>query len=262
VPARPGIRPTAAAGVAVLAIGLLASLLAIPQRARTAEPAGSSATACVVAGPPNSLWSLARCCAQNLSSDPFCRYHSKNDHFIILRDNSPDKPNAYLIIPTTRVTGIEDRQIFAPPVADLWAHGWRQAQIYLKKPAADTGLAINSGFGRSQDQLHIHISCVHRDVARALADNDEKIGGDPAKPVELPLGPQNHIYRVIKVKSLTAESPFDLAAAMSGAKAVMAEQGIAVVGSKTPGVYYVLNTRHEGANRGAAEELLEQACRS
>jgi CDP-diacylglycerol pyrophosphatase len=262
MPARPGIRPTAAADVTVLAIGLLASLLAIPQRARTAEPAGSSATACVVAGPPNSLWSLARCCAQNLSSDPFCRYHSKNDQFIILKDNSPAKPNAYLIIPTTKVTGIEDRQIFAAPVADFWAHGWRQAQLYLKKPAAETALAINSGNGRSQDQLHIHISCVRRDVARALAENDDRIGGDPAKPVELPLGLQNHVYRVIKVMSLSADSPFDLAAVMSGAKADMAEQSIAVVGSKTPGVYYVLNTQHEGANPGAAEELLEQACRS
>jgi len=242
--------------VAVLAIGLLASLPAIPARAQT------PAAACVVARPPNSLWSLARCCAQDLSSDRYCRYHSQDDHFIILKDNSADKPNAYLIIPTTRVTGIEDRQIFAPPVADLWAHGWRQAQIFLNKPAADTGLAINSGFGRSQDQLHIHISCVRGDVAQALADDDEKIGGDPAKPVELPLGPQNHVYRVIKVASLTAASPFDLAAAMSGAKADMAEQGIAVVGSKTPGLYYVLNTRHEGVNRGAAEELLEQACRS
>jgi CDP-diacylglycerol pyrophosphatase len=243
---------------AMIALGLLSSVLAIPAPAQPAAPAA----ACVVAGPPNSLWSLARCCAKDLRSDRYCRYYSKNDHFIILRDNSPDKPNAYLIIPTTKVTGIEDRQIFAPPVADLWANGWQQAGIFLKKPAADTGLAINSVFGRSQSQLHIHISCVRRGVAQALAENDGEIGGDRAKPVEIPLGPQNHIYRVIKVMSLKAESPFDLAAAMSGAKADMAAQSIAVVGSKTPGAYYVLSTHHEGSNPGAAEELLEQACLS
>jgi CDP-diacylglycerol pyrophosphatase len=247
--------------MAVLAIGLLASLLAIPAGAQTAQSAASPVAACVVARPPNSLWSLARCCAKNLSSDRYCRTYSRNDHFIILKDNSPAKPNAYLIIPTTKVTGIEDRQIFAPPVADLWADGWQQAQIYLNKPAADTALAINSGYGRSQDQLHIHISCVRRDVAQALAENDRGIGGDPAKPAEIRLGPQNHLYRVIKVVSLTTESPFDLAATMSGAKRDMAEQSIAVVGSKTPGVYYVLDTSHQGANPGAAEELLDQACR-
>src|SRR5262245_47306903 len=100
MPAKPDIGPTAAAGAA--ALGLLASLLATPVPAQAGEPAA----ACVVDRPPNSLWSLARCCAKDLSSDPDCRYHSKNDHFIVLKDNSPDKPHAYLIIPTTRMTGI------------------------------------------------------------------------------------------------------------------------------------------------------------
>jgi CDP-diacylglycerol pyrophosphatase len=246
---------------AVLVACLLAPSLGVLARAQAGQPAASP-VACVVARPPNSLWSLARCCAKDLVSDPYCRTYSQNGHFVILRDNSPAKPKAYLIIPTTKVTGIEDRQIFAPPIADLWAHGWQQAQTYLKEPAAGTALAINSGYGRSQDQLHIHISCVRRDVAQALAEHDREIGGDPAKPVEIALGPQEHVYRVIKVMSLTAASPFNLAAAMPGAKADMAAQSIAVVGSKTPGVYYVLNTYHHGSNPGAAEELLEQACRS
>jgi CDP-diacylglycerol pyrophosphatase len=247
-----------------LLVGLFALAASLPEAAQgqRQEPAIRPAAACRVAPPPNSLWSLARCCAQDLSSDSYCRYHSKTDGFIILKDNSPAKPDAYLIIPTTKVTGIEDREIFAPPVANFWAYGWQQARIHLNKPAADTGLAINSEFQRSQDQLHIHISCLRRDVAQALAENDGAIGGNPAKPAEIPLGPENRIYRVIRVTSLTAESPFDLAAAMSGAKADMAAQSIAVVGSKTPGVYYVLNTQHEGPNPGTAEELLEQACRS
>ena len=253
--------PMPLAGMIVLAVSALASCLAVQVPAQLAQPV-SPARACAVARPPNSLWSLARCCAADLSSDPYCRAHSKTDQFIVLKDNSPAKPDGYLIIPTTRVTGIEDRQIFAPPVADFWAHGSQQAQLWLKQPAADTALAINSEYERSQDQLHIHISCVRHDVAAALAANDAKIGGDPAKPIALALGPENHLYRVIKVTSLTAASPFDIAAAMSGARTDMAEQSIAVVGSRSPGVYYVLGTSHHGANPGAAEELLDQACRS
>jgi CDP-diacylglycerol pyrophosphatase len=245
---------------AVLAIGLLASLLAFSARAQLAPAV--LRPACAVARSPNTLWSLARCCAKDLLSDRNCRAYSKIDDFIILKDNDPAKPEAYLIIPTTKVTGIEDRKIFLPPVADFWAYGWQQAQIYLKKPAADTALAINSEYGRSQQQLHIHISCVRRDVAQALAENDGEIGADPAKPVEIPLGPQTHIYRVIRVPSLMAESPFALAAAMPGARADMAAQSIAVIGSRTAGVYYVLETYHQGANPGAAEELLDQTCRS
>jgi CDP-diacylglycerol pyrophosphatase len=250
--------------VPVVGLGLLLWCLTVPVRAQSAQPAapaGKPAAVCNVARPPNSLWSLARCCARDLSSDKDCRYYSKTNDFIILKDHSPAKPDAYLIIPTTKVVGIEDQRIFAQPVADFWAYGWQQGQIYIKKPAADTALAINSKFGRTQDQLHIHISCARRDVAQALAENEDRIGSDPAKPVELRLGPQGHIYRAIKVTSLVAKSPFDLAAEMPGAKADMAAHSIAVVGSKTPGVYFVLDNYHHGSNPGAAEELLDQSCR-
>ena len=41
----------------------------------------------------------------------------------------------------------------------------------------------------------------------------------------------------------------------------MGDQSIAVIGSKTAGVYYVLDTYYvKGANRGSTEELLDQAC--
>jgi len=33
-----------------------------------------------------------------------------------------------------------------------------------------------------------------------------------------------------------------------------------VIGSNTPGTYYVLDTEAHGANPGAAEELLDQTC--
>jgi hypothetical protein len=70
---------------------------------------------------------------------------------------------------------------------------------------------------------------------RGFSRDRRKIGGDPAKPIEILLGPDGNIYRAIKVSSLTAESPFGLVAAMAADKAHMAEQSIAVVGSRTPG---------------------------
>lgn len=221
-----------------------------------------AAAACAVAPPPNSLWSLSQCCTENLHSDSDCRYYSKTRDFIILKDNSPAKPAAYLIIPTTKVTGIEDPRIFLPPVADFWAYGWQQAGIYLKKPAVETGLAINSEFGRTQNQLHIHISCVRQDVAQVLAENAARIHDNPADPIALALGPHSNIYRAIEAASLTAKSPFELVARMPGAAGDMKEHSIAVIGSTEPQVFYVLDTRHHGSNRGAAEELLDETCRS
>lgn len=265
-------RSTPIKTVAVAALGVICAMLAagalrpvMAQTAAGAEPsAGNHDPAfCIVAPRPNSLWSLAQCCAKNLQSDSDCRSYDAADKYIILKDNSPLKPAAYLIIPTIRVTGIEDRQIFLPPVVDFWRYGWQQAQLLVKRPAADIGLAINSARGRTQNQLHIHIACVLPAVARTLADNAAKIGPDPAKAAALVLAPAQHSYRVIKVSDGLggAESPFNLVAAMPGAGGDMGAQSIAVVGSTTPGLYYVLGISARDAKPGVAEELLDQTCR-
>jgi CDP-diacylglycerol pyrophosphatase len=226
-----------------------------------AAAADRGATTCIVAARPNSLWSLAQCCSRTLESNPGCRIYDAAGEYIILKDNSLDKPAAYLIIPSVQVTGIEDKQIFSPPIVNFWEYGWQQAQRFVKEPAAKIALAINSTHGRTQNQLHIHIACVSPAVARALAAAAGEIGDNPATAARLTLGPANHIYRAIKVNGLAgADSPFTLVAAMPGAAAEMGDQSIAVVGSTTSGIYYVLDIQAQGANPGAAEELLDQTC--
>jgi CDP-diacylglycerol pyrophosphatase len=221
-----------------------------------AHPANS----CVVAPSPNSLWSLAQCCSRTPDSNPGCREYNPEDKYIILKDNSPRKPAAYLIIPTFPVTGIDDRQIFLPPIIDFWQYGWRHGQYLIGKPAAQIALAINSARGRTQNQLHIHIACVLPTVAQALARDADKIGTNPATAVRTALGPGDHIYRVIKTTQLSgAASPFNLVATMPGARADMGNQSIAVVGSPTPGNYYILGTSGGDGNPGTAEELLDQS---
>jgi CDP-diacylglycerol pyrophosphatase len=222
--------------------------------------ADRSTGACVVAPRPNSLWSLAQCCSRNLNSNPGCREYNSTDKYIILKDNSPRKPAAYLIIPTLPITGVDDKRIFMPPILDFWQYGWEQGRRLIRKPAARLALAINSAHGRTQNQLHIHIACVLPSVAVALARDAERIGTQPATAVWLALGPASHIYRVIKARSLSgADSPFSLVAALPGAGADMGNQSIAVVGSEAPDTYYVLDTSAGHGNPGAAEELLDQS---
>lgn len=257
--------PEKTAGLAALVVicGLLTSGFGEPARGQTAHATEPDTASCVVAPRPNSLWSLAQCCSKNLQSDADCRAYDAADDYIILKDNSPRKPAAYLIIPTIRVTGIEDKQIFSPPVAEFWQYAWEQAQYLVEEPAANIALAINSAHGRTQNQLHIHVACVLPAVARTLAENAGKIGSDPARAAELVLPPANHSYRVIKVSGALAgvNSPFNLVAAMPGAAGDMGAQSIAVAGTATPGTYYVLDTVARGANPGFAEELLDQTCR-
>jgi len=258
------------AGLAALAGGFCcASLLSPTARSAAAQEARAMSqstapaigAACIVAPRPNSLWSLAECCSRNLQSDRDCRDYNAADKYIILKDNSPAKPAAYLIIPTIQVTGIEDKQIFSPPVVDFWDYGWQQAQHLVNKPAVDIGLAINSLHGRSQNQFHIHIACVLPAVAQTLASKATTIGTDPATAVQLALPPANHVYRVMKVNKLAgADSPFTLVAAMPDVAAAMRDQSIAVIGSATPNTYFVLDTSANNINPGFAEELLDQKC--
>lgn len=257
------------------AFGVLAAASALvcivqaPLGAQTAQSAvaGNQAhdapAACTISRGPNALWSLAQCCSKDLAGNSDCREYDAKDEYIILKDNAPTKPDAYLIIPTKRVTGIEDRRIFAWPFLDFWDYAWRQAQKYPGQPASRIGLAINSERGRTQNQLHIHISCVRPDVSKILEARDNEIGVDPAKSVALELPPHNNTYRAVKVTGLTGDkSPFEVIQAIPGVKDHMAEQSIAVIGSQKGNEYYVLDTYYHGTDSGAAEELLDQNCRA
>jgi CDP-diacylglycerol pyrophosphatase len=242
--------------------GLAAALgWAQPPQAQTKVP-GYTAAVCTLAPKPDTLWSLAQCCAADVNSSPSCIEYDKENKFVIVKDNAATKPVAYLIIPSLKVTGIEDTHVFAAPVVDFWRYGWQIAPDHLRKPAANTGLAINSVEARGQNQLHIHISCVLPAVAKTLAQNDAKIGSDPTRALQLPLGPHNNPYEVVKVGALNgSSSPFNVVAAIPHAKGHMGDQSIAVIGAQTGGIYYVLDTYYvKGSNPGSAEELLDQRC--
>jgi CDP-diacylglycerol pyrophosphatase len=244
--------------VGALLAGLVSLCGAHPISAQTAaDPAAT----CVLPPRPDTLWALAQCCERSLTGDVGCRVYDKKDDYVIIKDNSVRKPQSYLIIPTRRVTGIEDGAITQAPVVDFWQYGWAQSRTYPGYPPADTAMAINSARSRSQNQLHIHISCVRPAVRKAL--DQAEIGFFPAKPVTLRLPPHDHLYRAIKVTGLSGEqSPFLVFQADPAIKDNMADQSIAVVESSIAGQYVVLDTQVDGGNPGHAEELLDQTCQS
>lgn len=245
---------------------VMACAIAIPVHAQSAQGShgGSShhhaAQSCTaLPSPPDTLWTLAECCAKSLSSNPSCLVYDKKDEYVIIKDNNPKKPVAYLLMPSIKVTGIEDPQVSKAPVVDFWQYAWHQSQAYPKQPAARTALAINSVHGRDQNQLHIHISCVLPEVKKVL--DGATIGVFPAKPVALQMPPHNNTYEVVKVTGLGGkQSPFLVIQEDPRVKAHMGSQSIAVVGSAHANEYFVLNTYYHGSNPGTAEELLDQTC--
>ena len=148
---------------------------------------------------------------------------------MVIKDDDPAKPDAWLIVPTRghRHRGPAGA---APAGGRLLELRLGCRPRALPGPPQDLGLAINSKAGRSQDLLHIHISCVLPAVRDALAA--APIGPEwAAEPfVEL----AGHAYNARKVAALEP-SPFLLLAELPGARDDMADQSLGVIGSADGG---------------------------
>jgi CDP-diacylglycerol pyrophosphatase len=148
-------------------------------------------------------------------------------------------PTQFLLIPTGRITGIESPALLAPDAPNYFAAAWR-ARSFVDDRAGWTlprdwiSLAINSEDARTQDQLHIHVDCVRRDVHAALTRHAAEVGPTWA-PFPVPLA--GHRYSAIAVDGddLDAVDPFQLVAdGIPGARSDMGAQTIVVVGAYRP----------------------------
>jgi CDP-diacylglycerol pyrophosphatase len=176
----------------------------------------------------------------------------------------------FLLIPTTRVDGIESPSLLRPHAPNYWAAAWQAREFVAQRlhatlPRDAIGLAINSAAARTQDQLHIHIDCVREDVTAALNEHRAQIG-TPWARFSLPPG-RAYLIRRLEQETLAHRDPFQLVAAQGpDVRNNMAMQTIAVIGAVfengKPG-FYVLSRRADVAacDPGAAEELLDSDCR-
>ncbi|MFO1069013.1 MAG: CDP-diacylglycerol diphosphatase [Geminicoccaceae bacterium] len=183
--------------------------------------------------------------------------------YVVLKDTSVYKPSGYLTVPTFPVTGIEDPQVVGSSFPNLFSFAWADARLHvagLKKPPENTGLAVNSVAGRTLNQLHIHMSCVRKDVREALAAAYAagKIASSWAARPFLALGPRNHRYNVMVTGSLTP-TPFLQLQKIPAAKSSMGRQTVVVIGKAGSG-WYILNDYTSGTDQAQGEELLDQRC--
>ena len=197
-----------------------------------------------------------------------CVLVAEGEGFAILKDSKG--ASQFLLIPTLRVTGIEDPQSLAPGSPNYFAEAWAnrhftEERLHLQLPREDISLAINSAFGRSQNQLHIHIDCVRADVAAALRAHESEIG-ETWSLLDVPLA--GHRYRVRRVDGETLDgiNPFSLVVARDNTVAqAMGRQTIVVTGARfkdgKPG-FYLLNDEASvvDLDTGSGEELQDHAC--
>jgi len=247
------------------AAALLLSLLsACTGQARPAETrAGEN---------PNVLWHIVHgLCVPHLAAfgSPLpCTFVDTSAGVVLLKDRNGS--TQFLLIPTARVTGIEDPAVRAPHAPDYLADAWAargnvEAILDRALPRRDLSLAVNAIAGRTQDQLHIHIDCVRADVRQALAAQAGTIGRR-WEPFPLPLAGNRYLARFLPSRNLRGVNPFRLLAdGVPGAREAMGQMTLVVVGATDatgkPGfVLLAGRTDLPAGDRGAGEELQDHGC--
>jgi CDP-diacylglycerol pyrophosphatase len=235
----------------------------------------SPAAAC--AADPSALWKIVDgACVphQRATNDPSpCAEVQLSDGigkgFAILKDIRG--ATQYLLIPTARIGGIEDPAILAPNAENYWADAWDarafiEDRLHHTLPRSSVSLAINSVYGRTQDQLHIHIDCIRADVRDSITANLDRIGREWAPyPVTL----SGHTYRAIRVEqaNLGTVNPFRvLADKEAGARADMGAHTLVLVGMTFPADgqdgFVLLDDQASlmAGDRASGEELQDHDC--
>ncbi len=228
------------------------------------KPAAGVALLVLLAAPcsaadPNALWQIVggQCVPdeqQHHSPEP-CAAVDLAGGYAVLKDIVGD--TQFLLIPTTRVTGIESPEILAPGAPNYFAAAWRARRFvderaHQELPREDLSLVINAKDRRSQNQLHIHVDCMRLDVAAALREHASAISTHWAP---FPVSLVGHDYMAMRIDQpdLTQANPFLLLAdGIPGAREDMGSYTLAVVGQ--PHGFVLL------AGHGWGEALQDHSC--
>ncbi len=188
--------------------------------------------------------------------------------FVVLKDRGGVAQ--HLLMPTDKITGIEDPKILEPGAANGFARAWEarrfvEARLGRALPREDVSVAVNSIYGRSQDQLHLHVDCIYAGVRDALKAEAPVIGLRWSAPIAI----AGHAYRIRRIDGadLGATNPFRLLAdTLPGAAAAMGGWTLVLAGETAPDGrpgFYLLAERADPA-RGedaSGERLQDHACK-
>jgi len=119
--------------------------------------------------------------------------------------------------------------------SEAWeARRYIDEALHQTLPRDEIGLAINSGFGRSEDQLHIHVACIRSDVHEALREREASIGNRWA-PLDVSFFGHRYQAKWVPGERLGSHNPFRLLAeGFPGAAQDMGDRTLVVFGSSRP----------------------------
>ncbi len=187
--------------------------------------------------------------------------------YVVLKDKVGDLQ--YLLMPTQRISGIESPEILTDEAPNYFYLAWK-ANVYMESkrgspiPVEAMSLAVNSQYGRSQNHLHVHISCPKPAVQTQVQKAVSLIKKEWSL---LPFQILNHRYyaRKLSEQELSQQNAFkSLAAGVPEARDHMGEFGLAMVAvqEKKKTVLVLLASRldRSGDNWGSVEEIQDHSC--
>lgn len=175
----------------------------------------------------------------------------------------------FLLVPTIAISGIESITLSRPGRPDYFGYAWLMRYPLMAAygawvPEDRLGMALNSAYGRSQNQLHIHLTCLRKDVYRQLQAERPYIQ-DEWQP--LPDRLLKHTYyarRVIQPTAMGIYPVSSVARHLRLSPPQLAEWGVALIPATFSGEkgFILLATRRglDKGNRASVESLLDKRC--
>jgi CDP-diacylglycerol pyrophosphatase len=175
-----------------------------------------------------------------------------------------------IVVPTARISGIESPALQSENAPNYWEAAWN-ARRFVEQgarrqlPRDKIGMAINAAASRSQDQLHIHVSCIAPAVADFVRRHQAEIHGDWTL-VRAKLAGHRFMAMKIETESLAQVDPFKLLAhGLPSNKLSIGRQALAVIGATfgdgRTGFYLLANDSGPSPrNIVSAEALLDDKC--
>lgn len=215
----------------------------------------------------DALWNTVteKCVPSQQQGSPApCLAVNSHTHSALIKDRNG--PHHDLLIPTDKISGIESAALQQHNVPAFFAAAW-EARKHLSNEANKTlpddilVLAVNSRYARTQEQLHIHISCLRPEAYQTLREQGNTLSTD-WQPLGEELRGHRYLAKKLTSQDLTRDDPFkELHAYVQRQGDNIDNYGLAL--TVTPdGEKLLLANRgvRFGFNRGSTSELIDTQC--
>lgn len=217
---------------------------------------------------PDALWRIVsqQCVPHqrdNQNPEPCAKVDLRSGYALLKDINGPLQ---YLLLPTVKMKGMESPELLQAKTANFFWLAWQQRAVMSQRRGAYVpddviSLTINSTTGRTQNQLHIHISCLRPDVRSQLNQYAKSLNSDWQNFPVLLAG-NAYIARKVTEAEFLQRSPFImLASQVPQAREHMGRYSLAMA-QLSDGEWIALATERNllRLNLASAEQLQDHSC--